>query len=136
MSNEQNDLLAEIHNLFKPDENDADRCILYEVTNYKHESAPQFFWDQYDDFNELGSDELVNSNKIEKGAKAVAKLAKHIEKRYCCGLIKPFSYLEERKARNKIKRSKDRAAQVESVEPVMLLTNNNSSSSDDDDEET
>lgn len=112
-------MLAEIHDLFKPDENDADRCILYEVTNYKHESAPEFFWDQYDDFNELGSDELVNSNKIEKGAKAVAR---HIERRYCCGLIKPFSYLEERKAR-KIKRSKGQAVQVENIKPIMLLTN-------------
>ncbi len=34
LTNEQNNLLQEIHELFKPEENDADRCILYEVTHY------------------------------------------------------------------------------------------------------
>ena len=34
----------------------ADLCILYEVTNYKDESAEADFWDTYVDFSELGND--------------------------------------------------------------------------------
>jgi len=34
LGDEQNDLLEEINDLFNPEENDADRCILYEVTHY------------------------------------------------------------------------------------------------------
>ncbi len=68
MTDEQNDLLEEIDELFKPEENDADRCILYEVTQYQHESAPDNWWNQYDDYNELGCDNLVNGKRMDAGA--------------------------------------------------------------------
>ena len=35
----------------------ADLCILYEITNYKDESAEPDFWDMYMDFFELGDDQ-------------------------------------------------------------------------------
>ena len=53
----QRALLQEIQDKFDPEEIVADLCILYEVTNYKDESAEADFWDQYMDFYELGDDE-------------------------------------------------------------------------------
>ena len=56
LTEEQRELLSEIREKFKPDEIVADLCILYEITNYKDESAEPDFWDMYMDFFELGDD--------------------------------------------------------------------------------
>ena len=45
LTEEQRELLNEIREKFKPDEIVADLCILYEITNYKDESAEPDFWD-------------------------------------------------------------------------------------------
>ena len=44
----------------------ADTCILYEVTEYKDESAADDFWEQYMDFFELGEDtDFLKESRIE-----------------------------------------------------------------------
>ena len=44
----------------------ADLCILYEVTNYKDESAEADFWDTYVDFSELGNDaNLIRQGRLD-----------------------------------------------------------------------
>ena len=115
LTDEQNDLLEEIDELFKPEENDADRCILYEVTQYQHESAPDNWWNQYDDYNELGCDNLVNGKRL--NARAVHNKP---DKRYCCGLIKAGGRLDIAAVlKDKTKSSK--AAEQQLDEPILML---------------
>ena len=57
LTEEQRELLSEIREKFKPEDIVADLCILYEITNYKDESAEPDFWDMYMDFFELGDDQ-------------------------------------------------------------------------------
>ena len=57
LSSEQKELLDEIRNNFDPDSVDADRFILYEVTNFRDDASNADFWEQYEDFYHLGYDE-------------------------------------------------------------------------------
>ena len=126
LTDEQNDLLEEIDQLFRPEQNDADRCILYEVTHYQHESATETFWSQYDDYSELGCDKLVNDKRMDAGA-----VIKKRDKRYCCGLIKAGGRLDTIATAVKQKTKGKPTApviQAENEEPILLQQ------SDDDDD--
>ena len=70
LTDEMRELLTDIRTKFKPETDVADRCVLYEVTNYKdNKNCPEDFWDLYTDFAELGNDEkLVNVNKMDTRA--------------------------------------------------------------------
>ena len=71
LTDEQKELLEEIREKFDPVEVVTDLCILYEVTNYKDESAESDFWEQYMDFFELGNDEnMIRSDKMNVDALA------------------------------------------------------------------
>ena len=59
LTREQVALLTEIAQKFCPDDNAADLSILYEVTGYQCESQNFQFWENYQDFDELGGDKLV-----------------------------------------------------------------------------
>ena len=56
----------EISEQFSPDESAADMGILYEVTGFQAESANYEFWDQYQDFEELGNENLIRTDKDEQ----------------------------------------------------------------------
>ena len=65
MTDQQKQLLLEIREKFKPDDIVADLCILYEVTQYKDESAEPDFWEQYQEFAEADMvDALVRKDKL------------------------------------------------------------------------
>ena len=55
----------EILERFCPDENAADMGILYEVTGFQAESQNFEYWDNYQDFEELGESKLVRQDKDE-----------------------------------------------------------------------
>ena len=59
LTDEQKKMLNEIRQKFDPVNVVADTCILYEVTDYKDESAADDFWEQYMDFFELGGEEVM-----------------------------------------------------------------------------
>ena len=59
LTKEQLALLTEIAEKFSPDDSAADLSILYEVTGYQCESQNFQFWENYQDFDELGGDKLV-----------------------------------------------------------------------------
>ena len=59
MTEEQIALLTEISNQFCPDDSAADLSILYEVTGFQAESENFQFWENYQDFDELGGTKLV-----------------------------------------------------------------------------
>lgn len=59
LTDEQKKMLNEIRQKFDPVNVVADTCILYEVTDFKDESAAEDFWEQYMDFFELGGDEII-----------------------------------------------------------------------------
>ena len=65
LTDEQKKLLREIREKFDPVNIVADTCILYEVTEFKDDSANDEFWEQYMDFFELGDDDkLIRDSKI------------------------------------------------------------------------
>ena len=59
LTKEQVALLTEILERFSPDHSNADLSILYEVTGYQGESQNIQFWQNYQDFDELGGSKLV-----------------------------------------------------------------------------
>ena len=68
LSEAQKLLILEIREKFRPMETVTDKCILYEVTKYRDESAEAGFWEQYDEFAELATeDTLVMKSKISAG---------------------------------------------------------------------
>ena len=58
-------LLTEIAEQFSPEDNAADLSILYEVTSFQAESDNFQYWDNYQDFEELGESKLVREDKNE-----------------------------------------------------------------------
>lgn len=63
MTEVQKGLLKEIREKFDPQTNQADRFILYEVTDFKDECLEAAeFWDQYEDFYQFG-DEYKSKKK-------------------------------------------------------------------------
>ena len=66
LTDEQQELLMEIRNRFRPNEIPADLCILYEVSGYEDEAQDPNWWDLYKDFAELGKDNLIREDKNEK----------------------------------------------------------------------
>ena len=67
MKDQQKQLLEDIRWKFDPAENDADLCILFEISDYKDlEKEREDFWESYCDFyNEIG---LVREDKLDKRA--------------------------------------------------------------------
>ena len=57
--------MREIRQEFRPNEDSTDMSILYEITGYQVENASETFWDQYKDFEELGQNKLVKTDKNE-----------------------------------------------------------------------
>ena len=80
LSQEQRDLLEEIRANFDPQNVDTDRFILYEITNYKEKSGnlqpDDAFWEQYEDFYDLGYDEKIG--KLDKVMAGFANVSKSI----------------------------------------------------------
>ena len=70
LTDEQYELLIEMDEKFSPTSNDTDRCILYEVTGYKHleENDNSEFWDQYIDFFALGDNLNIRQDRIDTRA--------------------------------------------------------------------
>ena len=62
---DQVELLKEISEQFSPEDSAADLSILYEVTGFQAESENFQFWQNYQDFDELGGSKLVREDKDE-----------------------------------------------------------------------
>ena len=58
--------MKEICEQFSPDDSAADLSILYEVTGFQAESENYAYWENYQDFEELGEDKLVRRDKNEQ----------------------------------------------------------------------
>lgn len=54
LTEDQVKLLKEISKEFSPEDSAADLSILYEVTGFQAESDNSAFWENYQDFEELG----------------------------------------------------------------------------------
>ena len=80
LTSQMRELLKEIRERFKPETDEHDKMVLYEVTNFKDESnCPADFWEQYEDFAELGNEKLTNTKKID--LRALTKKAKKLWKK-------------------------------------------------------
>ena len=75
LSKAQKGLLNEIREEFDPENIDADRYILYEISNFKDDThqGEDEFWANYEDFFELGYDE--RDSMIDK----ILKITKFVE---------------------------------------------------------
>ena len=58
LTHEQAALLTQILERFSPDDSAVDLSILYEVTGYQGGSQNFEFWQNYQDFDELGGSKL------------------------------------------------------------------------------
>ena len=61
-------MLREIEERFRPREDEGDMGILFETTGFKVESSESSwrFWENYCDFEELGTTNLVRADKNEE----------------------------------------------------------------------
>ena len=68
LTEDQQALLREIEEKFRPGEDESDMGILYETTGFRVErdAASLRFWENYRDFEELGTCNLVREDKNEK----------------------------------------------------------------------
>ena len=66
LTEDQVNLLKEISETFSPEDSAADLSILYEVTGFQAESDNFEFWENYQDFEELGEGKLVREDKDEE----------------------------------------------------------------------
>ena len=66
LTEDQVKLLMEISEQFSPEDSAADLSILYETTGFQAESDNFQFWENYQDFEELGSVNLVRQDKNEQ----------------------------------------------------------------------
>ena len=68
LTDDQRALLREIDKKFRPGEDKSDMGILYETTGFQVErdEASWRFWENYGDFEKLGTSKLVREDKNEE----------------------------------------------------------------------